>query len=392
MRIAFVYRNLNRSGSLERDSIQLVEGLAARGVEMHCYCDPALSQEIPDVTLHPVRPATRSRSRLGYPLLRLSFAARATKAIRADRARYDLVHVLGVAAWEHDVVHVPAVMAAEQKRWPEEGGASFRAASLRAALAPVLRPEVAAIRTIERLQFRPGRYARLTAVTERVRADLARVHGVDPDSVDVVPPSVDVARFATARDGALRDQLGIAADSQVILFIGHAFERKGLEDAIAVLAGTQPSAHLVVVGDGRRDEFERAAEALGLRERVHFVGGTVEPETYYAAADVLLFPTRSDPWGLPVIEAMAAGLPVVTTSAAGSAKVAEEAGAAFVAPPRAREALGRALVGLLDEPELRHRMGERGRAEAARFSLDATVDATLQTYERALDAKARRVR
>jgi glycosyltransferase involved in cell wall biosynthesis len=387
MRVAFVYRNLNRSGSLERDSVFLLEGLATRGIELHCYCDPGTSVDVDGVVRHDVSPLTRSRSRLGFPVLRASFAARATRTLRAERSHYDLVHVLGVSAWEHDVVHVPAVMAAEQARWPQKAGHGYRAARARAKLAPLLRPEVGAVRAIERLQFRPGHYLRATTVTAEVRDDLIRVHGVPPERVDVVPPAVDVARFAGGKDGSLRSELAIEPDRNVILFIGHAFERKGLGDAVAALAQSGTGAHLVVVGGGDPEVYRREAEALGVGGRVHFAGAVDSPEDYYAAADLLVLPTRSDPWGIPVIEAMAAGVPVVTTEAAGSASVAADAGAGVVVPPRSPERLARAIGELLGDPGRMREMGERGRVEAGRFDIASVVDATLAVYEHALAEK-----
>jgi glycosyltransferase involved in cell wall biosynthesis len=387
VRVAFVYRNLNRSGSLERDSVFLLEGMATRGIELHCYCDPGTSLDVDGVVRHDVSPLTRSRSRLGFPLLRASFAARATRKLRAERSRYDLVHVLGVSAWEHDVVHVPAVMAAEQARWPQKAGHGYRAAGARAKLAPLLRPEVGAVRAIERLQFRPGHYLRATVVTEEVRDDLIRVHGVPPERVDVVPPPIDVGRFARAKDGSLRSELAIEPDRNVILFIGHAFERKGLADAVAALAQSGTGAHLVVVGGGDPEEYLREAEALGVGGRVHFAGAVDSPEDYYAAADLLVLPTRSDPWGIPVIEAMAAGVPVVTTEAAGSASVAADAGAGVVVPPRSPERLARAIGELLGDPARMREMGKRGRTEAGRFDIASVVDATLAVYEHALAEK-----
>ena len=387
MRVAFVYRNLNRSGSLERDSVFLLEGLAARGVEVHCYCDPETSVDVDGVIRHDVAPLTRSRSRLGFPVLRASFAARATRALRADRDRYDLVHVLGVSAWEHDVVHVPAVMAAEQARWPERAGRNYRAARTRARLAPLLHPEVAAVRAIERLQFRSGRYLRATVVTEQVRDDLIRVHGVPTDRIEVVPPAVDVARFAGAKDGHLRQELSLGPDGSVVLFIGHSFERKGLADAVAALSRANADAHLVVVGGGDATAYRREAEALGIAGRVHFTGPVDTPEDYYAAADLLVLPTRSDPWGIPVIEAMAAGVPIVTTAAAGSAAIAERAGAAVLVPVRSPERLAEAIGDLLRDPARRREMGERGRAQAGRFDVSSVVDATLAVYARVLEEK-----
>jgi glycosyltransferase involved in cell wall biosynthesis len=388
VRVAFVYRNLNRSGSLERDSVFLLEGLAARGVELHCYCDPGTSIDVEGVVRHDVTPLTRSRSRLGFPLLRASFAARATRMLRAERRGYDLVHVFGVSAWEHDVVHVPAVMAAEQARWPEKAGRDFRAAGARAKLAPIVRPEVGVVRGIERLQFRTGHYLRATAVTEDVRDDLVRVHGVPPERIDVVPPPIEVSRFAGARDGRLRNELAVEPDGNVILFVGHAFERKGLADAVAALAQSKTGAHLVVVGGGDAAEYRREADALGVGSRVHFAGAVDSPEDYYAAADLLLLPTRSDPWGIPVIEAMAAGVPVVTTEAAGSATVAAAAGAGLVVPSRSPERLARAIGELLGDPARRREMGERGMAEARRFDIASIVDVTLAVYEQALAEKS----
>jgi glycosyltransferase involved in cell wall biosynthesis len=387
VRVAFVYRNLNRSGSLERDSVFLLEGLAARGVEVHSYCDPGTSLDVNGVVRHDVAPLTRSRSRLGRPLLRASFAARATKALRADRDRYDLVHALGVSAWEHDVVQVPAVMAAEQARWPEKGGRGYRAAGTRAKLGPLLRPEVAAVRTIERLQFRPGRYRRAIVITEEVRDDLVKVHGVPVERIDVLPPAVDITRFSGARDGRLRRELSIGTEAGVVLFVGHSFERKGLADAVTALARSTPDAHLVVVGGGDSDVYRRLADTLGVGARVHFVGPVDSPEDYYAAADLVALPTRSDPWGIPVIEAMAAGVPVVTTAAAGSASFAEGAGAAVLVPVGSPERLAEAIGALLRDPDRRREMGARGRAKAARFDISSFVDAVLDVYERTLAEK-----
>jgi UDP-glucose:(heptosyl)LPS alpha-1,3-glucosyltransferase len=384
MNVAFAYRNVNRSGSLERDTVHLIEGLVRRGIELHCYCDPGTSIDLDGVVRHDVVPVTRSRSRVGYPLLRGTFAYRATHALRADRARYDLVHVLGVSAWENDIVHAPAVMAAEQSRWPEQGGVGYRGARARAALGPVLRPEIGVVKAIERLQFRPGRYLRVTAITEQVRDDLVEVHGVPAERITVVPPAIEVSRFAGATDGRLRSELALEPDANVILFVGHAFERKGLDDAISALAACATPAHLVVVGGGDPEPYRRKAAELGVGPRTHFVGAVDRPEDYYAAADLLVLPTRSDPWGIPVIEAMAAGIPVITTSAAGSASAAVAAGSGLVVPARAPRELGEAMQGLLADSARRREMGERGRAGAAQFDIEPIVDTTLAIYELAL--------
>ena len=251
---------------------------------------------------------------------------------------------------------------------------------------PVIRPEVAPC-GIERLQFRPGRYLRTAVVTEQVRDDLIRVHGVPPERIDVVPPAVDVARFGEAKDGQLRRDLAIEPDRNVLLFIGHSFERKGLADALAALARCRTER----ISSWWAGETRRLPARGGrprCRARVHFAGSVDSPEDYYAAADLLVLPTRSDPWGIPVIEAMAAGVPVVTTAAAGSASFAERAGAAIIVPPLAPAPLADAIGELLGDPDRRREMGERGKAEAGRFDVSSVVEATLGLYERALAEKS----
>jgi Glycosyl transferases group 1 len=174
----------------------------------------------------------------------------------------------------------------------------------------------------------------------------------------------------------------------VILFIGHAFERKGFADAVAALAQSGSGAHLVVVGGGDPEEYRREAEALGVGGRVHFAGAVDSPEDYYAAADLLVLPTRSDPWGIPVIEAMAAGVPVVTTEAGRRVRLRgcgrgrrsrRPAPLAGTPRPRDRRAPGR------PGPEARDGRAREGRGGT--FDIASVVDATLAVYEHALAEK-----
>jgi glycosyltransferase involved in cell wall biosynthesis len=222
------------------------------------------------------------------------------------------------------------------------------------------------------------------AVTDQVRDDLHRFHGVLPDVIDVVPPPIDLDRIGKARPTGVRAALGIPADEPLVLFVGHAFQRKGLDRLLEALASV-PDAHVLVVGDGDRSDMARLVQRGGLLSRVHFVGRVDEPERYYVESDLLVLPTRSDPWGIPLIEAMAAGVPVVSTSMASAARVVAAADAGIILSDPSIAALRDALLGLIGDPERRRRMGERGRAAAARFGAESHAAAVLETYRRALD-------
>ena len=393
MRVALVYRNFNMRGSLERDVVLLARELSRQGVDVHVYSNPATrGVVIPGVTHHDVVPATVSRSRFGYPLECGSFAVAATRAIRRDRSLYDIVDVHNIAAWEHDVVTVHGVTRAEQKLWPEHAGRAYRFGRARAAVAPLVGPQLMLARTIERLQFRPGRYRRVIAVTDEVRDDLTSVHNVPLDCIDVVPPVPDLSLFSGGNGyrTEIRSSLGLDERQPLLLFVGHNFERKGLGDVIASLEGLDPLAHLLVVGGGDRGRFEAGARACGVHERVHFIGATETPQFYFSAADVFVLPTRHEPWGITLIEAMAAGVPVVTTAVAGAAREVGRAGAGIVLDDGSPGPLRDAIAGLLTDPERRRELGEHGRKMAGKHSPEGQAKAVFKVYERILDQRRER--
>jgi UDP-glucose:(heptosyl)LPS alpha-1,3-glucosyltransferase len=388
MRVALVYRNFSFGGSLERDVVTLARGLVERGIEVHCYCNPETrSAAAEGVVFHDVRSMVRSRSRLGQPLETASFAASATRALRRDRRLYDVIDVSGVSAWTADVLTVHGVTKALQRRWPEDSGRGYRAARARAALGPLLRPQIAAARAIERLQFGAQRARRAIAVTEAVAQDIVDVHGFPRELIDVIRPPVDVSTFQSAvHGGELRAELGILPAEIVLLFVGHDFARKGLAAAISALPLLPGHVRLVVVGDGNRTHFEARAAEAGVKQRVLFAGRTHEPERYFAAADVFVLPTRQDPWGITLIEAMAARVPIVTTAAAGSSSAVRAAGAGLVLDDNSPSALAGAVASLVDNPARRRELGLRGPAAAEPFGPAHHVELVLQAYERALAA------
>lgn len=394
MRVALVHRNFNLGGSLERSVALLARELSSTGVEVHCYSNPGTrTLELPGITFHDVAPLVVSRSRFGYAAEWGSFAVAATRALRRDRALYDIVAVCGAGAWEHDVVTVHGVTRALQHRWPGEAGRNYRLPVLRARLAPLTGPRLAVARAIESLQFRPGRYRRVIAVTEQVREDLVEVHRVPRDLIDVIPPPIDLRRLVgpDGNGARLRDRLGLGAEP-VLLFVGHSFERKGLAEAIRALDGLHPLAHLVVVGAGKEQRYRALADRLGVGRRVHFAGPTDSPDEFYRGADVFVLPARGEPWGIPLVEAMAAGVPVVTSAVAGAARVVEEAGAGLVLTDCSDECLREALATLLRDPAHRRAMGERGRAAAESFSAESVAAATIETYRRVQEERRRPVR
>lgn len=172
-------------------------------------------------------------------------------------------------------------------------------------------------------------------LTTREDADLRRTYPAMRPRTVVIGNGVDTDRYApptAAARAAARDALGLRPDDTAALFVGHEYGRKGLDAAVAALVRLPASVRLVVVG-GTPDMIARAradVAARGLHGRVRFAGAHADPRPWFHAADLLVFPSRYESYGLVVTEALACGLPVVATPTGCVPDAVVEGGNGFV--------------------------------------------------------------
>jgi glycosyltransferase involved in cell wall biosynthesis len=171
-----------------------------------------------------------------------------------------------------------------------------------------------------------------------------------------------------------------------VLTVGSLDLRKGQDVLLRALASVD-DANLVLVGpDGWRAGTIRAlAEQLGVAHRVEFAGHVSDERLaeLYAGAAVVCVPSRAEGFGLPVLEAMAAGVPVVASDLPATREVGGD-DVAFV-PADDPEALATALGNLLADEGRRAVLGASGRHRAAAHTWEAVARATITAYERAID-------
>lgn len=210
----------------------------------------------------------------------------------------------------------------------------------------------------------------------------------------VAPLGVDLERYGVDADPSL-DEAALAPyrlsrDAAVVLFVGTAEPRKGLDvllNAFDVLARDDADVELWLVGQSGwgvaalEDQLGRLAHASRIR-RLGFVDDDALP-ALYRRASVVAYPSRGEGFGLPVLEAMACGAVVVTTRATVMEDVAGGEALLVTAGDELAlaDALARALA--LDDDERRARAA-RARARAELFTWDACVDRHLVAYRRAL--------
>lgn len=222
------------------------------------------------------------------------------------------------------------------------------------------------MRRKDRLVFRAvvpraaRRAARVLAVSERTRRDLVELYGIPDGRIAVTPNGVDPA---FRPDGGGRDYL---------LFVGAVQERK---DPLAALrAAEEVGLPLVVVGPAKDAALARELERRGARLRGYV--SKEELAALYRNAAALVFPSRYEGFGLPVVEAMASGTPVVATPDPALREVAGDA--ALYAEP---EGLGEAVRTALAE---RERLVAGGLERARRFTWAETARRTAAVYREVL--------
>ncbi|MEN3540488.1 glycosyltransferase family 4 protein [Microbispora sp. ZYX-F-249] len=252
---------------------------------------------------------------------------------------------------------------------------------------------------IERWLARVAR--RVVVPTPEVREQLAAA-GWDRSSIDVVCLGGTFERLLAASgpalDGlragseALRTRLGIPAGDPVLLFVGRLERQKGiyqLLEAMPRIATAVPGLRLVIVGEGDHAGVRRIVAESGLDGRVLDSGGWVDRRAlleYYEMADVCVFPSLFEPFGLVATEAMALAKPTILGH--GFSRVflgdRDRPAVRFV---RAAEPgdIARTVVEVMTDPDLRRALAERGeRLIRERLSWARAADETLTVYKAAL--------
>jgi glycosyltransferase involved in cell wall biosynthesis len=237
---------------------------------------------------------------------------------------------------------------------------------------------------------------RVVVGSEFARRQLARELGARTDHVEVVPYGVD-ARFAPR---PARPELRARYDlgpGPTVLYFGGLKPRKNLPlllEVWAAAARAHRDARLVIAGGGALLPSLRArAAALGAADSVRFTGYVPEAEKpdHFNLADVFLFPSAMEGFGLSVVEAMASGVPVIGSDRGSIPEILIDGEGGFVCDPADPTRFVERLQHLLAEGHLRQKLGAAARERTERlYRWDVCVDRTRQVYERAVEAWRRR--
>lgn len=361
LRIAVFNRTFSPTGGgAERYSIALVEQLAARH-DIHVFAQ-AIEHHWPGVTYH----------RIPMPLRKPRWVNQlwfATATWWATRRGFDVVHS-HENTW-HGEVQTVHVLPVKYNLFHGRTGWRLALRWLQVATSPRLLAYLA----IEASRFRnTAAPRRLVATSPALNSLLMRTYPASTAGLSVIPPGVAMPAAAPDRIAA-RQQLGLPLHGRLIAFVANDYQKKGLDTLLQALQSQPGEVSLAVVGNPSHiARFRHKAEALGVAERVHFLGHLGDVSPLYGACDVLAHPTLEDTFAMVVLEAMAHSRPVIISDAryCGIAGLLSDGvNALILTSPTDALQLSAALTRVLQEPALCQRLAERAHDFAAQSAWPA---------------------
>jgi glycosyltransferase involved in cell wall biosynthesis len=370
MRIFFLSTSMGMGGA-DSQLLAAAQELRARGHEVLVVSLTPLGQMGMEARRAGI-PTESLEMRRGIPdprgFLRL---ARLVRAWRPDVVHSHMVHANLMARAVRLVAPVPALVATIHNIY--EGG----------------RLRMAAYRLTN------GLVDHITIISEAAAERFIRERIIPKDLVTVVPNGVDPELFRRLPAGVrdeLRRSLGLGAEF-VWLAVGRfevAKDYPNMLRAFAMMHQRYPEAVLLLVGKGSlQGETEALVRELNLAGPVRFLGVRNDVPALTSAADAYVMSSAWEGMPMVLLEAAAGGLPIVTTRVGGNQEVVLDRENGFLAPPRDHEALGSAMVRLMELPDAERRaMGERGREHVrAHYGLARVVERWEGVYRDVLARK-----
>jgi len=228
----------------------------------------------------------------------------------------------------------------------------------------------------------------VTAVSEFLRQETIREFRIQ-HPIDVVHNFVDTAAFHPQEAPPARRRLAREGE-RVLMHVSNFRKVKNLPIVLQVFNEVQRvvPARLVLVGDGpEREATERQTEALGIADRVLFLGDQEYIADLLPAADVFLLPSQHESFGLAALEAMSCGVPVVGSRIGGLPEVIVHEETGYLCDPNDAACMTAIVMGLLKNEPLRREIGRAARLRVERmFNRDLVVARYVDVYERLLGA------
>lgn len=228
---------------------------------------------------------------------------------------------------------------------------------------------------------------RVIAVSQAVAESLRQNGVIEPSKITVIHNGIDVDRFT--RPDVINVDLPVLVGT-----VGHLAPIKGHDiflRAAALVSARRPNVQFIVIGEdksprmGHRRDLENLVAELRLNGAVTLPGWRDDVNAVLSSLSLFVSAARSEPFGLAIVEAMAAGLPIIATASEGALEIIEDGVSGRIVPTEDPEALAHAINELLDNPLERSRLASNARRTAHdRYSLTRMATDTERLYREIL--------
>lgn len=231
------------------------------------------------------------------------------------------------------------------------------------------------------------RARRVIAISQSTARDVAQTLRIPADKIDVAAPGYEPQMFRPLPAEAVADfRRKKGLPDRFWLFVGTLEPRKNLVTLLQAYAALSPHQRLpLIIGGGKGWDYDAIFETVErYRLDVQFPGFIASEELpfWYNCAEVFIYPSIFEGFGLPVLEAMACGTPVIVSDASSLPEVAGTSG--MCVPPQDVEAWSEALRRAASDDDWRSTAREQGFVEAARYTWTETATRTVESYQHAL--------
>ncbi|MBU0480471.1 MAG: glycosyltransferase family 4 protein [Proteobacteria bacterium] len=350
LKIAVLVKSFVTSGGAERYAVEITTRLRRRGHDIHLFARRADTKYLDGIHFYKVPDKFTFSSAVNS----VSFAMEASKLL--ENKTFDVIH-------SHERAYCQDVLTVHTF--------SYKSGLYKYNFIRRLDQKFLSYRSwiylwLERRQMKTSW---LAAVSGVIKDDCEKYY-CRTKNVEIISPGVDTELFnpelTTGWRDEARKEFGYRPDEMVVLFVGSEFKRKGLD---LLLSAVGTGMKLMVVGRGDNlSFFEGLVQKYNLFEQVTFAGFVDNDiRRFYATADVVVLPSRSEAFGMTVLEAMACGLPSLTSKNTGAAAVITHGRDGFVF--ETVEQLTGVLERLRDQ-DLRRKIGEEARITATKHTWD----------------------
>lgn len=363
MKIAIISFRIFEYGGVERYALELIRNLTTRA-EVHLFTNEIKAET--DARVHSV--ASLGKKDLFSVN---SFMVFLKKSLR--KKDFDIIHSMGPLYLDPDVVTAHIC----QKRLLSDKETLFGDFSFFKRKYWDVRTHTAA--GFQKISFNNAQ--QVIAVSSLLAKELTDFYGIEKPVV--IHPGIGqefFESFSELKREAKREELGIGKDSKVVLFVGGQWERKGLKYLIETLSSLPRSTLLLVVGKGDEEMYKKIARNRGVIERVIFAGFTENIIDYYNISDMLALPSLYEPFGYPVLEAMAAGLPVIASKQVGASELISEGETGYILDNvEDVKMIGSSILSIIKKGK--ENLSQKARKRAKEYLWERKIEDILSVYK-----------